>query len=94
VRVHGRGKLTGDDGTAIGSHGGAVERLGHAADTEMARRRRATLSTAVSDFQVTGGEDILTLRGYRLTPSVNHDAGDANRGGEVTGGGILLLRPI
>jgi hypothetical protein len=50
VRVHGRGELTGDDGTVIGSHGGAVERLGHAADTEMARRRRATLSTAVSEW--------------------------------------------
>jgi hypothetical protein len=48
VRVSGRGELTGDDGTAIRSHGDAVERLGHAADTEMARRRRAALSTAVS----------------------------------------------
>jgi hypothetical protein len=31
VRVPGRGELTGDDRTAIGSHGGAVERLGHVA---------------------------------------------------------------
>jgi hypothetical protein len=48
VRVSGRGELTGDDGTAIRSHDDAVERLGHAADTEMAQRRRAALSTAVS----------------------------------------------
>jgi hypothetical protein len=42
--------------------------------------------------QLTGGEDILTPRRYRLTPSVNLDAGDASHGGGggVTGGGIFL----
>ena len=48
LRVPSRGGLIGDDGTAVGNYGGAVERLGHAAGTEMARRRRAALSTAVS----------------------------------------------
>jgi len=48
LRVPSRGELIGDDGTVVGNHGGAVERLGHAAGTEMARRRRAALSTAVS----------------------------------------------
>jgi hypothetical protein len=47
-RVPNRGGLIGDDGTAVGNYGGAVERLGHAAGTEMARRRRTALSTAVS----------------------------------------------
>jgi hypothetical protein len=104
VRVHSRGELTGDDGTAIGSHGDAVERLGHAADTEMARRRRAALSTAVSKgewitasqsgFQVTVGEDIWPRdvidlpRAWILTPATRITAG------KVTGGGIFLPRPI
>jgi hypothetical protein len=48
LRVPSRGGLIGDDGTAVGNYGGAVERLGHAAGTKMARRRRAALSTAVS----------------------------------------------
>jgi hypothetical protein len=48
------------------------------------------MAASRSGFLVTGGEDILTPRRYRLTPSVNHDASDANRGGEVTGGESLL----
>jgi hypothetical protein len=43
-------------------------------------------------FQLNGDDDLLTPRRYRLTPSENHDAGDANRGGGVIDGGILLLR--
>jgi hypothetical protein len=39
LRVPSRGELIDDDGTTVGNHGGAVERLGHAASTEMARRR-------------------------------------------------------
>jgi hypothetical protein len=41
VRVHSRGELTGDDGTAIGSHGDAVEMLGHVV------QGRATVITGV-----------------------------------------------
>jgi hypothetical protein len=36
--------------------------------------------------QLTGGEDLLTPRRYRLTPSTNLDAGDTNHGGRVVGG--------
>jgi hypothetical protein len=35
-------------------------------------------------FQLNGDDDLLTPRCYQLTPSVNHDADDANHGG---GGG-------
>jgi hypothetical protein len=45
-------------------------------------------------FQLNDDDDLLTPRRYRLTPSGNHDAGDANRGGGGIDGGILLLRPI
>jgi hypothetical protein len=41
IRVHRRGNLPGDDGTTIGSHGDAVERLGHTA------QGRATVITGV-----------------------------------------------
>jgi hypothetical protein len=45
-------------------------------------------------FQLNGDDDLLTPRRHQLTPSGNHDAGDANRGGEGIDGGIHLLRPI
>jgi hypothetical protein len=35
-------------------------------------------------FQLNDDDDLLTPRRYQLTPSVNHDADDANHGG---GGG-------
>jgi hypothetical protein len=55
LRVPSRGELIDDDGTAVGNHGGAVERLGHAAGTEMAQRRRSALSTAMSQGGMNGG---------------------------------------
>jgi hypothetical protein len=77
LRVPSRGGLIGDDGMTVGNYGGAVERLGHAAGTEMARRRRTALSTAVSKgegavsdrggFQLSGDDDLLTPRSYPFT---------------------------
>jgi hypothetical protein len=43
-------------------------------------------TTSWNGVQLTGGEDILTPRRYRLTPSVNLDAGDTNHGRRVVGG--------
>jgi hypothetical protein len=54
-----------------------MERLGHAAGTELARRRRAALSTAVSKrggiaayrggFQLDGDDDLFTSQHYPVT---------------------------
>ena len=68
IRVHSRGELTGDDLTAVRSHGDAVERQSHAAQArEAAVHRRAYRSSRkaegaatvshLSDLQLTGGED-------------------------------------
>jgi hypothetical protein len=45
-------------------------------------------------FQLNDDDDLLTPRRYQLTPSVNHDADDANHGGGgggVTGDGSVAL---
>jgi hypothetical protein len=60
IRVHRRGNLPVDDGTGIGSHGDAVERLGHAA------QGRVTVITGVLIHFRRGNDGTVAGVIYRL----------------------------
>jgi hypothetical protein len=96
IRVHRRGNLPVDDGTGTGSHGDAVDRLGHAAHSQEAAVTGELICSAAKGER--GPRRSLewspahrrrrsfTVRPYLPIPCTSRAGNDTNHGGGIVGG--------